>query len=279
MAEAAEAGPSSAGEAMMAAPETSPTRSPLSPARKVTTSLGHLEASEAAALLAAARAAVAAERSEAVALQEIAVARALAAKQTQAELQAAHAAAEAAAIAAAHRAADEKAKAVAAAAKRASAVGTLAEIEGELTRERATMVIQSHVRSYLQQRVYHAAWKSVVFVQKRYRSRAVRALYNRVMSYTKMLRQGGVFLKFSLDGPPHDRFVWLSRDMKTLSWCHPDEIPTGDEIPGHLKTMALKDCVEVTEGAITRTFKRSSSKRVNGVSRGDKNGDQNQSTL
>ena len=270
-----EAGLSLPPEAMMGAPGTSTTpRSPMSPVRRVTTQLDHLTASEAAALLAAARAAVAAERSDAVALQEKAVANALAVKQTQEELRAAHAAAEAAAIAAAHRAANEKAKAVAAAAKRASAVGTLAEIEGELTRERAAMVIQSNVRTYLQQRVYHRAWTLVVFVQKRYRSRAVRALYHRIMSYCKMLRQGEVFLKFSSDGPPHDRFVWLDKDMKTLSWCHPDEIPKEDGPKGHLKTMALRDCVEVAEGAITRTFKRSSSKRANGFSGGE-----DQSTL
>jgi len=148
---------------------------------------------------------------------------------------------------------------------------------------RAALLVQTAFRRYLQKRIFQWAWKSVVSLQTLHRSRGVRSLYERIMTYVKLLKQGAIFLKYAKNTPPHDRFVWLSDDLKTLNWCHPDwagsdELEralsmSDDEMEGSsskkrgaaarplYQSIPLVDCIEVAEGATTKTFLKSSYKR------------------
>ena len=224
---------------------------------------GEREAHEIELLLASAREEVARERAEAIAKQEqqYKVARALAAKHTPEKLTADLRASQAEAAVASNE--------VAAAAKvQADAEALLAQIEGELRREKAALMIQSRLRSMLQHKVYKKAWKSVVAMQTRHRGHAVRALYKRVVGYAQMLKDGCFFLKFSESSSPHDRFVWLDDDMHTICWCHPNDATmrkVGRDGKGRPLAMSLKRCTEVAEGATTHTFlKAAKVKTING---------------
>lgn len=209
---------------------------------------GDKEAHEMDVLLAAARAQVAHERSEAVAREEGKIAKMIRVQSSpQAVAQAQQAAAEAAELAAA------------AVAVQLAAEKQLAEIDAELRQERAMQMIQARARMFLQRQVYKWAWQSVVAMQKMYRSRAVRRMFDKVIAYTRLLKAGAVFLKFSQSGPPHDRFVWLDNDMRTIRWCHPNNAES--RVVSEKTSFSLKDCKRVAEGPVTRTFTKSAVKR------------------
>jgi len=121
---------------------------------------------------------------------------------------------------------------------------------------RAVMLVQAACRRFMNRRVYRKAWKCVVQMQARNRGHAVRTLFSRIMSYTRVMKEGAIFLKFARSSPPHDRFVWLSNDLHTVCWCHPDR-------PTKFHSMSLKDCTEIADGATTKTFLRSAHKKGN----------------
>ena len=207
---------------------------------------GDKEAHEMDVLLAAARAQVARERGAAVAREESNLARVRRAP-SKAVLDARAAATEAERVAAAAVAAQQAAEA------------TFADAEYELMYAHAIEFIQARARVFLQRQVYRWAWKSVVAMQKMHRSKGVRALYTRVIAYTRLLKKGALFLKFSSSGSPHDRFVWLDDNLHTLHWCHPDKAE--QRVVSAKNSFSLKELVRVTEGAVTKTFKSSAVRR------------------
>ena len=64
---------------------------------------------------------------------------------------------------------------------------------------------------------------------------------NEVMAAAHMLRVGNVFIKFSQNGPPHDRWVWISPNMTELAWADPER-----KKKGNLKSDAVMKLSEVS---------------------------------
>jgi hypothetical protein len=62
-----------------------------------------------------------------------------------------------------------------------------------------------------------------------------------------MLRSGNIFVKFSQNGPPHDRWVWLSEDNQVIRWCDPEKKKKGI-LKGEEATIALEDISAISEG-------------------------------
>lgn len=117
-------------------------------------------------------------------------------------------------------------------------------------------------RAQLQQRVFYKAWKSVVTLQKLHRGRVIKAIVRQLLTAVGLLRAGNIFLKFSADGPPHDRLVWVSDDMRTLLWCNPEKNRTHDLKPD--ARMDVREVAAVTEGIKTEVFKKAVKKSEGG---------------
>ena len=86
----------------------------------------------------------------------------------------------------------------------------------------------------------------MVTLQKLHRGRVIKAIVRQLLTAVGLLRAGNIFLKFSADGPPHDRLVWVSDDMRTLLWCNPEKNRTHD-----LKPDARMDVREVAAATWT----------------------------
>ena len=222
-------------------------------------------------LLQAAQRAVAAERAEAVAAEEGKVTRAtsLVARLSAGQLYTGRRSQrdelpslEVKAIQAQKEAAAMHERAQLAMQRASNAEIALAQIGATLEEERAASIVQAGVRQQQQEQVFRSAFGVVVGMQKRLRGRNVRELYNRMREYIHLLQDGAVFLKYSQNGPPHDRYVWLLEDMHTICWCETRDVQNGVlPKPTVNNSMDLKECLEITEGATTKTFVRNSYKR------------------
>ena len=132
-----------------------------------------------------------------------------------------------------------------------------------LEEARAAEKLQAAARGFLQKRVYYKAWKSVVTLQKLHRGRVIKAIVKQLLTAGSILKSGNIFLKFSKDGPPHDRLVWISDDLKTLKWCAPEKNRTHELKPD--AQVNLNDISAVTEGVKTELFKASVRARDDGT--------------
>eukprot|EP00316_Scyphosphaera_apsteinii_P000681 CAMPEP_0119314904 /NCGR_PEP_ID=MMETSP1333-20130426/34091_1 /TAXON_ID=418940 /ORGANISM="Scyphosphaera apsteinii, Strain RCC1455" /LENGTH=544 /DNA_ID=CAMNT_0007320105 /DNA_START=9 /DNA_END=1644 /DNA_ORIENTATION=+ len=185
---------------------------------------------------------------------------------------AARAAAEAAAVKAAkeaetRRVAEEEAAAQAereaqAAAERERAEQERILAERALVEQNATRTIQTHLRAHMQRKVYYKAWKSVLTLQTLHRGRVIKAIARQLLTAANLLKAGNIFLKFSKDGPPHDRLVWITEDLRTLLWCNPNKNRTHDLKPE--ARMDLTDISAMTEGIKTEVFKAAVKTRESG---------------
>ena len=102
----------------------------------------------------------------------------------------------------------------------------------------------------------------VVTLQKLHRGRVIKAIVRQLLTAVGLLRAGNIFLKFSADGPPHDRLVWVSDDMRTLLWCNPEKNRTHDLKPD--ARMDVREVAAVTEGIKTEVFKKAVKKSEGG---------------
>merc|ERR1740115_311031 len=100
-----------------------------------------------------------------------------------------------------------------------------------MRQERAAQRIQADIRAHAQMMVYKKAYYSVSSAQKLYRGRAVRAITKQIDIAANLLKAGNIFLKFSKDGPPHDRLVWMDDSMRAILWCNPAKNRTHDLKP------------------------------------------------
>ena len=90
----------------------------------------------------------------------------------------------------------------------------------------------------------------------------IKAIVRQLLTAVGLLRAGNIFLKFSADGPPHDRLVWVSDDMRTLLWCNPEKNRTHDLKPD--ARMDVREVAAVTEGIKTEVFKKAVKKSEGG---------------
>ena len=132
-----------------------------------------------------------------------------------------------------------------------------------LEEARAAEKLQAAAKGFLQKRVYYKAWKSVVTLQKLHRGRVIKAIVKQLLTAGSILKSGNIFLKFSKDGPPHDRLVWISDDLKMLKWCAPEKNRTHELKPD--AQVNLNDISAVTEGVKTELFKASVRARDDGT--------------
>ncbi len=102
----------------------------------------------------------------------------------------------------------------------------------------------------------------MVTLQKLHRGRVIKAIVRQLLTAVGLLRAGNIFLKFSADGPPHDRLVWVSDDMRTLLWCNPEKNRTHDLKPD--ARMDVREVAAVTEGIKTEVFKKAVKKSEGG---------------
>lgn len=147
--------------------------------------------------------------------------------------------------------------------KRIRAVEEAAAAQRTLDELRAAEKLQAAARGFLQKRVYYNAWKSVVTLQKLHRGRVIRPIVKQLLTAGSILKSGNIFLKFSKDGPPHDRLVWISDDLRMLKWCAPEKNRT-HELKADAQ-VSLNDISAVTDGVKTELFKASVRSRDDGT--------------
>ena len=147
--------------------------------------------------------------------------------------------------------------------ERIRAAEEAAAAQRALEEARAAEKLQAAAKGFLQKRVYYKAWKSVVTLQKLHRGRVIKAIVKQLLTAGSILKSGNIFLKFSKDGPPHDRLVWISDDLKMLKWCAPEKNRTHELKPD--AQVNLNDISAVTEGVKTELFKASVRARDDGT--------------
>jgi len=193
---------------------------------------------------------------------EEAAAAELAAKQA-AEAAAAKAAEEAEAQRLAEEAAAlEAAREAAAKAERERVEAERLAAEREVLEQSSARKLQAVGRSHLQRKVYFKAYQTVVTLQKMHRGRVIKTIVRQVRMAANLLKAGNIFLKFSKDGPPHDRLVWVTPDLRTLMWCNPAKNRTHDLKPE--ARLDLQDISAITEGIKTELFKNAVKTRDGG---------------
>ncbi|KAL1519928.1 hypothetical protein AB1Y20_023416 [Prymnesium parvum] len=188
----------------------------------------------------------------------------------EAEAEAARAAAAAAAARAEQEAmaklAAEQAAAVKAEEKRraeeeaAKAKSELTEAERQLERERAASRIQANARRRLQNQIFYKAWYAVVTIQKLHRGRIIKGIVSNLRKAASLLKAGNIFLKFSKDGPPHDRLVWLSDNLREVLWCNPNKNKVHN-LKAEAK-LAVTEISATVDGIKTDVFKQAVTGRL-----------------
>ena len=94
---------------------------------------------------------------------------------------------------------------------------------------------------------------ATVLLQAAARRERIVSLISVVRSSLQMMSIGNIFIKFSQNGPPHDRSVWYDAESGGLMWCDPEK-----KRKGKFKSEAvllLKDVSAVIEGAKTELMK------------------------
>ena len=83
-------------------------------------------------------------------------------------------------------------------------------------------------------------------LQSAARRARILALASDLLLSARMLSNGNVFVKFSQNGPPHDRWVWLE-EHQSLQWADPVKKQNG-QLKGLEATIMLKDITAISEG-------------------------------
>jgi len=105
---------------------------------------------------------------------------------------------------------------------------------------------------------YRHAVACATKLQAALRRARVTEIMGDVFMALRMLRIGNIFMKFSHNGPPHDRIVWLEavervdekgvkRHEETLRWADPEKKRKG-VLKGEEAMCFLRDVIAVTEG-------------------------------
>ena len=110
---------------------------------------------------------------------------------------------------------------------------------------RGHMVRAARRRAQAQKRL--ADEKSATLLQAALRRMTVVEISREALMASRMLRAGNVFMKFSHNGPPHDRWVWLSDDCTKVQWCEPGKKQKG-VLKGAEAAMALTEMSDIHEG-------------------------------
>ena len=120
--------------------------------------------------------------------------------------------------------------------------------------ERAAAKIQARARGHLQEQTFYKAWKSVVTLQKLHRGRVIKGIVSKLRTAAQLLKAGNIFLKFSKDGPPHDRLVWVSDNLREVLWCNPNKNKVHN-LKADAK-LSVTEISAVVDGIKTSTFKK-----------------------
>ena len=112
---------------------------------------------------------------------------------------------------------------VQASARRRAKVVAASERDGA----RRLIKAQALARARLGTAEYQAKRRAAATLQAGARRRRIVSMTNEVMAAAHMLRVGNVFIKFSQNGPPHDRWVWISPNMTELAWADPERKKKG----------------------------------------------------
>ncbi|KAL1503284.1 hypothetical protein AB1Y20_011337 [Prymnesium parvum] len=124
----------------------------------------------------------------------------------------------------------------------------------------ALIRLQALARGRAQRRQYLRRRRAAVKIQAAARRERLYGMFREVVDCAHMLKAGNIFIKFSQSGAPHDRAVWLSRDMRQIQWAEP-----GKKNKGILKSdsiMLLNEVKGVLQGVKTDLLKHEKEKSI-----------------
>ena len=91
----------------------------------------------------------------------------------------------------------------------------------------AAVALQAAARRRAAAVRYRAVRAATVRLQSSFRRLRIGEITSEILMASRMLRAGNIFMKFSMTGPPHDRWVWLSEDVRSMQWADPEKRKKG----------------------------------------------------
>jgi len=114
-------------------------------------------------------------------------------------------------------------------------------------RRLASTSMQAAARRRAAAAQYKRVRRALIAIQSGLRRLRVVEIMSEVMMAVRMLRAGNIFMKFSHNGPPHDRWVWLDDSVRSIQWADPEKRKKGI-LKGADATLKLEDVVAISEG-------------------------------
>ena len=137
-------------------------------------------------------------------------------------------------------------------------------------RDRASAALQAVARRRAAERQLAEALRATVRLQAACRRMRIFEIFSEVSLACRMLRSGNIFVKFSHNGPPHDRWIWCDDAMRAMQWADPEKRKKG-QLKGMDATIMLDDITAISEGSTSEVGKHHSSSFLQSI-RGWKTG-------
>ena len=111
------------------------------------------------------------------------------------------------------------------------AVAVVARVRDELQASRLSAAVraQTMARRAAARRAYARALHAATRIQAGLRRLRVVEITSELLMAARLMRAGSIFMKFSQNGAPHDRWVWLDESMRSLQWADPEKRKKGTQ--------------------------------------------------